>query len=116
MNEFIAFIAILLHMSIVKQKRLIDYWDNVKFGSEFIKNLMKFNHFKLIYQSIHLIDEDDAAAMGISKCGNAKYDKNYKITSYINAILLASQRIHRPKARLTIDEMMAQFAVCILSL
>ncbi len=108
----LAFVAILIRMSLVKLSRLHFYWDKSRFGSDFIANQMNFNCFKMIYSCIHLVDEEEALEAGSSIPKHENYDKNYKLSEYMNKAFSASQKCRRPKKRLTVDEMMAKFAVC----
>ncbi len=74
---------------------------------------MNENQFKAIYRSIHLMDEEAAHEAGIGNPSCQKFDSNYKITSYLNKILEASQSIYKPRQQLSIDEMMAKFTVSL---
>ncbi len=67
-------------MSHTRMKRLRDYWDCGKFGSTFIRELLNYNRFMLIYSSIHLVDEEKAAESGKSDRKSTAYDSNYKIS------------------------------------
>ncbi len=69
----------------------------------------------LIYRSLHLVDEDTAELAGASRKSSANYDPAYKTMEYLNKIMAATQRHRRPKMRLVIDEMMAPFAVRLMS-
>ncbi len=62
------------------------------------------------------MDEDAAADFGASKKSSGVYDPAYKSVQYMALISSSTLRHRRPGHRLVIDEMMAPFAVSIISL
>ncbi len=53
MDEFVAFVAIIIHMSMVQMKNLRNYWDVNLFGSSFISNLMNRNRLMVFINEHH---------------------------------------------------------------
>ncbi len=52
-EEFTRFIICLIHMSLVRLKRLEDYWSDEIFGSTLISSLMNRHRFRFIYDSLY---------------------------------------------------------------
>ncbi len=114
-EEFTRFIAVLIHMSLIRMKRLDDYWNAQFFGSTLISDLMNRHRFRLICDSLHLVDEEEAQRQKKHDRQSSTYDPVYKITTYLNKIFAATQHHYKPNCRLVVDEMMAPFAVSTLA-
>ncbi len=53
MDEFVAFVAIIIHMSMVQMKNLRNYWDVKMFGCSFISDLMNRNRLMVFINGVY---------------------------------------------------------------
>ncbi|KAL6460020.1 hypothetical protein MHYP_G00317790 [Metynnis hypsauchen] len=105
-NEFCAYLSLVIYMGLVKTKNLRDYWSRkLPYRLAFPSSVITGKRFAAISSNLHLCDpQEDAENM--KKKGSPGYDKLFKIKPLYTDIHLACLTFFHPYRELSIDERM----------
>lgn len=96
----------LFYMSMVKLKRMRDYWKvNSIFSLSFPGTIMYRNRFQMLLVNIHMSDPKKDC-VNDAKRRMPEYDSLCRIKPLIDAMWIASRAYYHPHRNLSVDERM----------
>ena len=99
-NEIRKFIAILIHMGLVKKPRVNDYWSkNPVMASSFAASLMSRDRFKMILAFFHLNNNNNYIPRG-----QPGHDPLHKVHTLLDSLNFAFKRVYIPEEWIALDE------------
>ena len=105
LHEIYAFLALVLHMGIVRLPKISDYWSTDSFlKTEFSRGIMSRDRFMSILAMLHLVDNGTYINRG-----TIGYDPLFKIRPFFDHFLRVSSESYYPKENLCLDEAICPF-------
>ena len=99
-SEMRKFLAILIHMGLVKKPRINDYWStNPVMASSFAPTLMSRDRFKMILAFFHLNDNANFIPRG-----RLGHDPLFKVRTLIDSLNASFKRVYIPEEFIALDE------------
>lgn len=103
--EIYAFLAVVIHMCLVKKPKLSDYWSKrTILSTPFPSSIMSRNRFKAILSNFHLNDNRTYIPRG-----QPNHDPLHKIRPFFDNLIQTFCSSYMPDSKLTVDEGMCGF-------
>ncbi|KAL8572467.1 hypothetical protein ACOMHN_005613 [Nucella lapillus] len=100
LSEMKQFLAVLIHIGIVKKPRLVDYWSrNSVLRTTFAAQLMKRDRFRSILTFFHLSDNNTYVVYG-----QPDHDPLHKVRPLFDHLVMLFRTVYIPERDICVDE------------